>query len=68
MHSHDSKKKSLKKTISWQLVHLGFVATVIYVFTGEWEYAGLGALGYMAWESTAYYLHERAWQKWGKED
>lgn len=62
-----SRKKSLKKTISWQLVHIGFVATVIYLFTGEWEYAGVGAILYMAWESTAYYLHERVWEKFGKE-
>jgi uncharacterized membrane protein len=63
----DSKKKSIVKSITWQLVHVSFVAGVIYFFTGEWEYAGLGALVYMGWESTAYYLHERAWAKWGKK-
>lgn len=62
-----SKKQSIYKTISWQLVHVSFVAGLIYVFTGEWEYAGLGALGYMAWESAAYYLHERAWNKFGSK-
>ena len=61
----ESSKKSLYKTLSWQLVHLSFVAGVLYIFTKEWEYAGLGALGYMAWESTAYYLHERVWAKLG---
>ena len=61
----ESNKKSLYKTISWQLVHLSFVAGVLYVFTKEWEYAGLGALGYMTWEATAYYLHERVWAKFG---
>lgn len=61
----DSKKKSVVKSITWQMFHLSFVAGIIYFFTGEWEYAGLGALVYMAWESTGYYLHERAWAKWG---
>jgi uncharacterized membrane protein len=62
----ESNKKSIIKTITWQFVHLGFVAGLIYAFTGEWEYASLGALAYLTWESTAYYFHERAWAKWGK--
>ena len=62
----DSKKKSIIKSITWQFVHLGFVAGLIYVYTREWEYASLGALAYLAWESTAYYLHERAWARFGK--
>jgi uncharacterized membrane protein len=62
----ESSKKSIIKTITWQFVHLGFVAGLIYAFTGEWEYASLGALAYLTWESTAYYFHERAWAKWGK--
>ena len=62
----ESKRRSIIKAITWQVVHLGFVAGLIYVFTREWEYASLGALAYLAWESTAYYFHERAWAKFGK--
>jgi uncharacterized membrane protein len=62
----DSKTKSLKKTISWQLVHMTLVAGTIYVLTGEWEIAGIAALAELVWETAAYYLHERAWAKWGK--
>lgn len=58
-------KQSIYKTITWQIVHLGFVAGIIYIFTKEWEYASLGALAYLAWESVAYYFHERAWEKFG---
>ena len=61
----ESKRKSIIKAITWQVVHLGFVTGLIYIFTKEWEYASLGAIAYLAWESTAYYLHERAWVKWG---
>lgn len=62
----ESRKKSIIKAITWQLVHLGFVAGLIYIFTNEWEYASLGALAYLAWESIGYYLHERAWARFGK--
>ena len=62
----DSKRKSIIKTVTWQFVHLGFVAGLIYIYTREWEYASLGAVAYLAWESTAYYFHERAWAKFGK--
>lgn len=63
----DSKKKSLKKTISWQIVHMAFVAGVIFLLTGEWEIAGLAAIAELVWESVAFYFHERAWAKWGKK-
>ena len=57
----ESSKKSLIKTLSWETFHLIGVAGVIYLFTGEWEYASLGALIYIAWESLGYYMHERIW-------
>jgi uncharacterized membrane protein len=63
----DSKKKSLKKTISWQIVHMTLVAGTIYVLTGEWEIAGIAALAELVWESVAFYAHERAWARWGKK-
>lgn len=62
----ESSKKSLYKTLSWQGVHLGFVAGIIYLFTREWEYASVGAIIYLTWEATAYYFHERAWARFGK--
>lgn len=61
----DSRRRSIIKSLTWQLVHLSFVAGIIYFFTKEWEYASLGALGYLTWEFLAYYLHERAWAKFG---
>ena len=47
-------------------VNLVGVAGVIYLFTGEWEYASLGALLYIGWEALGYFLHERVWAKFGK--
>jgi uncharacterized membrane protein len=43
------------------------VAGVIYIFTGEWEYASIGALIYIAWEAIGYFIHERLWSKWGNK-
>jgi uncharacterized membrane protein len=62
----ESTKKSLIKTASWEFVHLVIIAGVIYIITGEWEYATLGALAYIAWEALAYFIHERIWAKFSK--
>lgn len=61
----DSKKKSLYKTISWQIVHMSFVAGTIYLLTDEWEIAGIAAVAELIWESAAYFVHERVWAKFG---
>jgi uncharacterized membrane protein len=61
----ESSKRSLYKTISWQIVHMAFVAGTIFVLTGEWEIAGIAAVAELFWESVAYYMHERVWAKFG---
>ena len=62
----ESTKRSLIKTASWETFHLVGVAGVIFLFTGEWEYATLGALLYIAWEALGYFIHERVWAKFVK--
>ena len=62
----ESTKKSSIKTISWEIFHLIVLSGIIYLFTGEWEYASLGALLYIGWEALGYFLHERVWAKFGK--
>ena len=62
-----SNKKTLIKTISWETFHMFVLAGILYVFTGEWEYAGLGALLYISIESAGYYIHERLWAKFGNK-
>ena len=63
----ESSKKSLYKTITWQIVHMTMVAGTILLLTGEWEIAGLAALAELFWESALYFVHERAWIKFGKK-
>jgi uncharacterized membrane protein len=62
----ESTKRSLIKTVSWETFHLVGVAGVIFLFTGEWEYATWGALLYIGWEAFGYFIHERLWSKLGK--
>jgi uncharacterized membrane protein len=43
----ESTKKSSIKTLSWETFHLVVLAGIIFLFTGEWENATLGALMYI---------------------
>jgi uncharacterized membrane protein len=51
---------------------MSFVGTLVYFFekalTGEahWEYAGSFAIIYTLCEMVGFFLHERAWNKFGK--
>jgi uncharacterized membrane protein len=63
----ESNKRSLIKTLTWETVHLvgvaGIISVITWILTGnvEYEYATLGALAYIAFESIGYYIHERVW-------
>lgn len=63
----ESTKKSTFKTFTWEVFHFTVLAGIIYAVTREWEYAGLGAIFYIAVESLGYYIHERLWAKFGRE-
>jgi uncharacterized membrane protein len=63
----ESTKRSSVKTISWEIFHLVVLAGIVFLFTGEWEYATLGALIYIAFEAVGYFIHERMWAKFGKK-
>ncbi len=69
----ESNKRSLYKAITWPIVHISFVGTLVYFFekaiTGEahWEYAGGFAVIYTACEMVGFFIHERAWARLGKK-
>jgi len=63
----ESIKKSTAKTVSWELFHFLVLAGIIYIVTGEWEYAGVGAIIYIFIEAVGYYVHERLWARFGKK-
>jgi uncharacterized membrane protein len=56
-----TNKLILIKTVTWEIFHFVVLAGIIYAFTGEWEYAGFGALFYIGLETLGYYVHEKAW-------
>jgi len=68
----ESKKRSMYKSVTWPVVHILFVGTLVYFFekaiTGEahWEYAGAFAIIYTTCEMIGFFLHERVWNKFGK--
>ena len=68
----ESSKRSAYKAITWPVVHILFVGTLVYFFekiiTGEahWEFAGTFAIVYTLCEMIGFFLHERAWAKFGK--
>lgn len=63
----ESHKRSIIKAISWQIVHMTVVGGVAWLITGEWEVAGTLAFLELLWETVAFYLHERAWNRFGKK-
>ena len=63
----ESKKRTSIKTISWETFHLVVLTGIIFLFTGEWEYATLGALMYIGFEAAGYFIHERLWARFGKK-
>ncbi len=65
MKAKESSKRSLAKTVSWQLVHMTLVYGTVYLLTGEWEIAGAAAILELVWESVAYFIHERIWARIG---
>ena len=62
----ESTKRTSIKTITWEIFHLIVLAGIVFIFTGEWEYATLGALLYIGFEAAGYFVHERLWAKFGK--
>jgi uncharacterized membrane protein len=62
----ESNKRTSIKTITWEIFHLVVLSGIIFIFTGEWEYATLGALLYIAFEAAGYFVHERLWARFGK--
>ena len=62
----ESTKRTSIKTITWEIFHLVVLSGIIFIFTGEWEYATLGALLYISFEAAGYFVHERLWAKFGK--
>lgn len=63
----DSAKKSVYKTLSWHVLHVFMVGLIAYLVTKRLDVAAILASLELIWESFMYFVHERAWAKWGKK-
>ena len=64
--THDSRKRSLYKTISWHLTHILMVSSIALIVTGSVKIAAILASMEMFFETFVFYAHERFWSKFGK--
>ena len=59
--THESKKRTLNKTISWYVFHNVMMFTITYFLTGSWELGVSIAILQTLGEAVLYYIHERVW-------
>lgn len=59
-------RQSLRKTLSFAVVHFGVAFGVTYALTGSAPIATAIALLEPAVNTVAYFLHEQAWRNWDR--
>ena len=61
--SHETKKRSFTKTVTWRILATLLTWAVIYFYTGKiFESAKITIVAAIL-SMVAYYLHERIWDK-----
>jgi len=68
MNTHETKTRSVTKTIVWRIIATLVAWTSAYFFTGKLGAATEISLSAAVVSSLAYYLHERVWDQvgWGR--
>ena len=56
---------SATKSIIWRIVGVIVLATITYLYTGSWIQTSLITFIHHGTFLIVFYLHERAWLKWG---
>ena len=59
----DSHKKSIKKSITWRIIGVFWLAGITWIFTHSWVAVGLITFIHHGIFLIVFYLHERAWVK-----
>ena len=62
--AHDSRKKSILKTISWRFIAVVTSIAIIYIYTRELAMSTEIALLASVISTIQYYIHERLWKKY----
>ncbi len=61
----ESVRRSVIKSISWYIINILMVGLVAFLLTGDIFIAIVMSLSQTLLETGVYYLHERAWAKFG---
>jgi len=59
----DSTQRSLAKALSWRLVATVITSALVYLFTGELEFAAKVGLADTTLKFVTYFGHERIWNR-----
>lgn len=57
----------MKKTVSWTIISTTITFSVVFAFTGSWEWGATISLTERVIKVFAYYYHERKWHGKYKE-
>ena len=66
---HESRLRSVVKTVSWRFWATLTTAVLVFIFTGRWKVAvAIGGVEVVA-KVVLYFLHERMWDHidWGRK-
>ncbi len=61
------RNRPLLKTFTFTILHFATAFTVVYALTGSVAIGGAVALIEPLCNTLVYYLHERAWQRFGRQ-
>ena len=59
----DTTRRSLAKSLSWRLLATLITAAIVWLLTGEVEFAAKVGLADTSSKFLVYFFHERAWNR-----
>ena len=59
----ESTRRSIAKTLSWRLLATAITSTLVFTFTGKWEFAATIGLCDTFIKFFVYFGHERIWNR-----
>ncbi len=59
----DTTRRSFAKAVSWRILATLITGTIVYLLTGQGEFAATVGLADTALKFAVYFGHERAWNR-----
>lgn len=59
----ETKMRSIAKAISWRLFATTITGSIVWIFTGKWQYAAVIGIIDTSIKIVVYFFHERMWLK-----